>query len=150
MRAIIALNDILFIISHWVFVYYYLKVSLTVPVYFQSLNPAQDRSAIQSRIKKITLILRISTASLFLVTTVLYSLSVLEISSALTAIICLTIPLLIVSVVLIYSICRIKEEINYIITDTYLPNNGLMCLHVTFFSMFALVSMSYISLFTLN
>ena len=33
-RAIIALNDILFIISHWVFVYYYLKVSLTVPVYF--------------------------------------------------------------------------------------------------------------------
>ena len=94
--------------------------------------------------------LRICTGVLFFVTSVLYSLSAVDFSSALTAAICLAVPLMFVSVVLIYSICRIKEEINNVSTETYLPNNKLMCLHVTLFSIFAIISMTYISLFSLN
>ena len=35
---IISFNDVLFILSHWVFVYYYLKVASIIPIYFESIE----------------------------------------------------------------------------------------------------------------
>ena len=37
-QALVTFNDLLFIASHWIFVYYYLKVAFTIPVYFECMT----------------------------------------------------------------------------------------------------------------
>ena len=115
-RGIVAVNDILFIMSHWVFVYYYLKVAFTVPVYFESMVEPKQAKAKSKRINKI---LYTCSVCFILFTILLYTLSATAVHEYILVVIFLTIPLVIVSMVLIYSVCRIQEEVRHIGIDNY-------------------------------
>ena len=115
-RAIIAVNDILFIMSHWVFVVYYLKVAFTIPVYFESMS---EPKLAKAKARKVDKILCICSFCFILFTILLYALAASAVHTYILVVIFLTLPLVVVSMVLIYSVCRIQEEVRHIGVDTY-------------------------------
>ena len=116
-QAAVSLDDILFIMSHWVFVYYYLKVAFTVPVYFQSM--AMSKKCAEEKIARVRRLLIICSVSFIILTAVLYGLQALYFEHSILVIIFLTLPLIVVSMMMIYAILRIQEEIRHIGVDTY-------------------------------
>ena len=68
---IVSVNDMLFILSHWVFVYYYLKVAFTISIYFDSLSEPKQAKEKEKRTRTI---LTICSVCFIITTIVLYSL----------------------------------------------------------------------------
>ena len=73
----------------------------------------------KDKAKRINRILYAISVCFILLTILLYTLSAVAVKEYILVVIFLTIPLVIVSMVLIYSVCRIQEEVRHVGIDNY-------------------------------